>query len=133
MRPTSLEPSIAMHAPGDTNLLVSAGLASATAHAWATAEPSTTTDLKSDRRSYGEFWRLGSELLAALPGRPDRNEAEREAVHAIFSASRHSRDRFLVAHAAEAYAELTDGRTRLIRIEELVERAAKTFPGLVPS
>ena len=122
-----------MHAPLNTNLLVSAGLASATAQAWAAAEPAVTADLKSDRRNYGEFWKLGSQLLGALPGRPDRNEAEREAVHAIFAACRRSRDRFLVAHAAEVYSELTDGRKRLLRIEELVDRAAKAFPGLVPS
>ncbi len=40
---------------------------------------------------------------------------------------------FLRRHAAEAYAELTDGFREPVRVEELVFRAAERFPGLVPS
>jgi thioesterase DpgC len=37
------------------------------------------------------------------------------------------------AHAEEIYAELTGGRTRYLRIDELVRAAAHAYPGLVPT
>jgi (3,5-dihydroxyphenyl)acetyl-CoA 1,2-dioxygenase len=122
-----------MHAPVPTGLLVSAGLASSAAAAWAAAEPTGTADFNTDRRSYGEFWSQAARLLASLPKKPRRNEVERPAAEAIFSAARAARDRFLAAHAPAVYGELTAGCTRFVRIEELVYLAAKTLPGLVPS
>jgi thioesterase DpgC len=47
--------------------------------------------------------------------------------------SRKARMRFLRAHAAEVYDELTAGRTRRMRLAELVYLAAEYFPGLVPT
>jgi (3,5-dihydroxyphenyl)acetyl-CoA 1,2-dioxygenase len=40
---------------------------------------------------------------------------------------------FLRAHAADVYAELTDDYREVVRVEELVFRAAERWPGLVPS
>jgi thioesterase DpgC len=44
-----------------------------------------------------------------------------------------ARERFLRVHAEEVYAVLTDDLATPLRIEELVERAAERFPGLVPT
>jgi (3,5-dihydroxyphenyl)acetyl-CoA 1,2-dioxygenase len=45
---------------------------------------------------------------------------------------RAAREAFLRTHAAEVYDTITDGRSRFVRIEELVRLAAERFPGLVP-
>ena len=47
--------------------------------------------------------------------------------------SRKARTRFLRAHAAEVYDELTSGRARRMRLAELVYLAAEYYPGLVPT
>ncbi|WP_340684971.1 (3,5-dihydroxyphenyl)acetyl-CoA 1,2-dioxygenase DpgC [Amycolatopsis coloradensis] len=53
--------------------------------------------------------------------------------HRVDDEIRAARTAFVEAHAEEIYAELTDGRTRYLRIDELVRAAALAFPGLVPS
>ncbi|QXV59317.1 (3,5-dihydroxyphenyl)acetyl-CoA 1,2-dioxygenase DpgC [Amycolatopsis sp. TNS106] len=55
------------------------------------------------------------------------------AAHRVDDDVRALRTAFVEAHAEEIYAELTDGRTRYLRIDELVRAAALAFPGLVPS
>nr|WP_221472574.1 (3,5-dihydroxyphenyl)acetyl-CoA 1,2-dioxygenase DpgC [Amycolatopsis umgeniensis] len=53
--------------------------------------------------------------------------------HRVDDGVRAMRAAFVEAHAEEIYAELTDGRTRYLRIDELVGAAALAFPGLVPT
>ena len=43
-----------------------------------------------------------------------------------------ARERFLRAHADALHVELSDGRTRPLRLEQLLARAAERVPGLVP-
>ena len=47
--------------------------------------------------------------------------------------ARKSRVRFLHQHADAVYDALTGNRSRFVRINELVEAAARQFPGLVPT
>lgn len=53
--------------------------------------------------------------------------------HRVDDDVRTLRAAFVEAHAEELYAELTGGRTRYLRIDELVHAAALAFPGLVPT
>ncbi|RSM55247.1 enoyl-CoA hydratase [Amycolatopsis sp. WAC 01376] len=53
--------------------------------------------------------------------------------HRVDDDVRARRTAFVEAHAEEIYDELTAGRTRYLRIDELVRAAALAFPGLVPS
>ncbi|MGK4593807.1 (3,5-dihydroxyphenyl)acetyl-CoA 1,2-dioxygenase DpgC [Amycolatopsis sp. w19] len=53
--------------------------------------------------------------------------------HRVDDEVRTLRAAFVEAHAEELYAELTGGRTRYLRLDELVRAAALAFPGLVPS
>ncbi|UUV34764.1 enoyl-CoA hydratase/isomerase family protein [Amycolatopsis roodepoortensis] len=53
--------------------------------------------------------------------------------HRVDDEIRAARTAFVEAHAEEIYDELTDGRTRYLRLDELVRAAALAFPGLVPS
>ncbi|MFC3453313.1 (3,5-dihydroxyphenyl)acetyl-CoA 1,2-dioxygenase DpgC [Amycolatopsis speibonae] len=53
--------------------------------------------------------------------------------HRVDDDIRALRKDFVEAHAEEIYDELTGGRTRYLRIDELVRAAALAYPGLVPS
>ncbi|HET6285492.1 MAG TPA: (3,5-dihydroxyphenyl)acetyl-CoA 1,2-dioxygenase DpgC [Amycolatopsis sp.] len=61
--------------------------------------------------------------LRALAGEAHRVDDDVRALRAAF----------VEAHAEKIYDELTGGRTRYLRIDELVRAAALAFPGLVPS
>jgi thioesterase DpgC len=77
--------------------------------------------------------RACDEVLAGLPAKPRRSAAEAVAAEAAKRDARAARAHFLRAHADDVYGELTHGRTRALRAEELVYAAADRFPGLVPS
>jgi thioesterase DpgC len=47
--------------------------------------------------------------------------------------AREARSAFLRDHAEAVYDELTDNRSRFVRIDQLVTAAARQFPGLVPA
>lgn len=113
--------------------IASAGLAVAAVAEWRAACPSSTAGLVSDSERYGAFWRQSAALIAALPKKPQRSDAEASAATTIFTAARESRERFLGAHAVAIYERLTGGGSRFLRLEELVFAAADALPGLTPS
>jgi thioesterase DpgC len=73
------------------------------------------------------------EVLARLPPRPRRDEAEAATAEAAKRDARAARARFLRAHAEDVYRALTHEYTQPLRAEQLVYAAAERFPGLVPS
>jgi thioesterase DpgC len=99
---------------------------------WARTMPARTTELTSDKAGFGHFWLRSGELLARLPPKPKRNADEAAAAAEILVLARDSRTRFMRAHARGIYETLTSGRSRFVRVDELCERAAKEYPGLVP-
>jgi thioesterase DpgC len=98
-----------------------------------TDAPAVTSDLASDRKAYGAHWLATRKKLSQLPPKPHRDPAQARIAEKALAAARASRDRFLGAHAAAVYDELTAGRTRFVRLDELCRRAAEAFPGLVPT
>jgi thioesterase DpgC len=116
-----------------TATLLAAGLDGDAVAGWRAAVPAGAAGLAADRRRYADFWGRGDALVAALPPRPRRNPAEAAAVAALLSAGRAARERFLAAHARPIYDEITAGRTRFVRIEDLVFAAADAVPGLAPT
>ncbi|WP_441251760.1 (3,5-dihydroxyphenyl)acetyl-CoA 1,2-dioxygenase DpgC [Kitasatospora sp. McL0602] len=74
-----------------------------------------------------------NELLDSLPlpaaRTPEQQARAAEAKHA----ARDLRSRFLAVHAEAVYDRLTEGRTRWLRLPELVGAAAEAYPGLVPT
>jgi thioesterase DpgC len=99
---------------------------------WARSAPQRTTELAADKAAFGAFWHRASELLARLPARPRRTDAEKAEAEDILRLARESRARFMRAHAREVYGTLTAARNRYVRVDELCERASRDFPGLVP-
>jgi thioesterase DpgC len=73
------------------------------------------------------------DVLAELPAPPARTAAQREVASSALDEIRAMRTDFVAAHAEEIYDDLTEGRTRYLRIDELVQAAARVFPGLVPT
>jgi thioesterase DpgC len=113
--------------------LRAAGVGASAVAEWLAFEPRDTADYDGDCRRYSQFWIRSYGLLAALPPKPARNEAEAAAAAAVFTLAREHRERFLSAHGEAVYDRLTRGRSRFIRLEQLVFDAAAAVPGLTPT
>ncbi len=113
--------------------LRSVGLDDRTVTEWVAAAPQRTGDYDVDRPRYARFWQLGGDLIGRLPRKPARSPAEANAAQSILGAAREQREHFLAAHAEQLYDELTQQRSRFVRLEDLVLAAAKAVPGLTPT
>jgi thioesterase DpgC len=113
--------------------LHAAGLGEQASAQWEAAFQDTSADFDSDCHHFSQFWTRSNDLLGRLPPKPQRKPAEAAAAQAILTAARDHRERFLAAHGAAIYDQLTHDRSRLIRLEELVFAAAAAVPGLTPT
>ena len=108
-------------------------LASGDLRAWRDAAPDLGRGFDADARATTGFLARGERLVAALPVRPRRDAREQAAAEALLAALHDARARFLRLHAEQLYAVLTDDLRSAVRVEELLDRAAEDFPGLVPT
>lgn len=115
-----------------TNLLVSAGLASHDVDVWIAARPELSRDFNSDAAAFSTFWLAGQRLRSQLSKKTTRNSSEAAASELIHRKERELRDHFLGIHVQKLYDELTDRGKNFLRVEELVTEAARRVPGLVP-
>ena len=90
-------------------------------------------DLGSERLRLAEVAADADRIIAALPSPLERTAGQRTAAACAHDAARRVRARFLDAYADQIYDELTERRSRYLRIDELAEAAAAAFPGLVPT
>lgn len=90
-------------------------------------------ELGSDRVHLAEAAAHTDRLIAALPSPRGRTAGQRAEAAAAHDAARRLRARFMNAYADQVYDEVTGGRTRHLRVDELAESAACAFPGLVPT
>lgn len=72
-------------------------------------------------------------LTQSLPRPSARTPEQRAEAAAAKDTARAQRTRFLDTHVDAVYDRLTEGRSRSLRLDELVEAAADAFPVLVPS
>ena len=100
---------------------------------WLQAEPAETTDFPADRRKFSSYWQRSSALLGRLPPKQRRSEQESAAARIVQERAREARVGFLRGHGEAVYDALTVRRSRFVRVEELVTRAAGVVPGLVPT
>jgi thioesterase DpgC len=119
--------------PTAAQCLTAAGLTAGDLRAWEQAEPGDTTDFSADRDTFSSYWSRTARLLNQLPRKTKRNECERSAGALLEEQARAARVRFLRSHVEAVYDALTVRRSRFVRVEELVSRAAGVVPGLVPS
>jgi thioesterase DpgC len=113
--------------------LEAAGLPPPDIAKWRAAEPAALGAFEADAGRYGAFWRASQALLARLPPKRKRNEGEAAAAAAILRAGRESRERFLGRHAEAVYDLATGGRSRFLRLEELVYETGEIVPSLLPA
>jgi (3,5-dihydroxyphenyl)acetyl-CoA 1,2-dioxygenase len=110
-----------------------AGLPGHEAHEWSVALPANTGEYESDTVRHSDFWRRTAALLARLPPKPRRNEAEKAAAETLLSAARAYRESFLAAHVEQIYDRLTERASIFRRLDDLAYAAAQLVPGLVPT
>jgi len=114
--------------------LVAAGLRSEEVGSWRDETPGpATTDFAADQARLSRFWTGSARLLARLPRSAQRTDEERSAADLLHDCARRARVEFLRRHADAVYDALTAGRSRFVRLEELVLQAAAVVPGLVPT
>ncbi len=95
--------------------------------------PLDVRDFTEDRARYSAFWLAGNEIIAGLPEKRARNAQQAAAAAQVFNVARDARTRFLAAHSAAVYDQLTQRRTRFVRVEHLIYDAATLIPGLTPT
>jgi thioesterase DpgC len=99
---------------------------------WLDCDDTLTRDFRADADKFSQRWKVGDELLARLPGKPKRSQAQAAAAVAIMERDRAARAAFLDAHTAAVYRHLTADFAKFKRVETLVSDAAALVPGLVP-
>ena len=116
-----------------TQALQRAGLSPVEVGEWALSVPTESDSFETAATAVSGFLTRGSALESRLPVTSKRSAAERDAAEELSSALSDVRSAFLAAHAQELYDELTDHRSKPIRLEWLVNDASVLVPGLVPS
>jgi thioesterase DpgC len=121
-----------MTTPVPGELLSRAGLPADGAAAWAAAVPDPHRPLDAAAAALSQFLAAGQALRSRLPGRAGRSAGQQAAADVLMTALDEARDSFLRVHADALYDALTGGRTRSLRLAELLGAAAAQVPGLVP-
>lgn len=98
-----------------------------------TTDPRFLSVLAEDTKILARFTAAAEENLAALPAKAVRDAAEQRRADDVLEGARKARRAFLALHADTVYDALTAGRTRHLRLPELLDAAAERFPGLVPT
>ena len=119
--------------PGEAfSLFDRAGLSRETVKAWLGSDDAVSSDYCQASEKFSRRWRTGADLLASLPRKPARSEAESAAAVAILERDRATRAGFLGVHLDAIYSRLTGDFTKFKRVDDLVRDAAAAVPGLVP-
>ena len=114
-------------------VLARAGLSAAEAEGWSASAPGPQDSFPAAAEAVSLFLGRGQALIQRLPAPAACTADERTARAAIGGVMNGAREHFLRSHTAALYDALTAGRTRPLRLGELVDGAAGLVPGLVPS
>ena len=114
-------------------LLRAAGVGEQAVAEWLAAAPDGTGDYHGDQHRYARFWKMSAALIGRLPPKTKRNQSEADAAQSVLAIARDKRERFLAVHCVMLYDELTQQRSRFMRLEDLVFAAADAVPGLTPT
>jgi (3,5-dihydroxyphenyl)acetyl-CoA 1,2-dioxygenase len=120
-----------VHVPAE--LLSRAGLSAAEVADWVASAPALDGSFTAAAAAVSGFLGRGEALSRRLPTPAAGTADERAAREAIGAVMNGAREHFLRAHTAALYGALTAGRTRSLKLGELVGGAATLVPGLAPS
>src|SRR5215469_13747371 len=121
----------AAHVPAE--ILSRAGLSVAEVEDWAASAPPVEGSFTAAAAAVSVFLARGQSLSRRLPAPAAGTADERAAREAIGAVMNGARDHFLRSHTAALYDAVTAGRTRPLRLGEVVGEAAALVPGLAPS
>ena len=79
------------------------------------SRPDVTRHFQLDADAHAKFWRVGADLLAALPEKPTRNPEQARAAETILRIGHETREAFLRRHAEAVYRALTKDMTAFVR------------------
>jgi thioesterase DpgC len=114
-------------------VLARAGLSAAEVADWSASARGPQDSFPAAAEAVSAFLARGRALARRLPAPAACTADERAAREAIGGVMNGAREHFLRAQTATLYDALTVGRTRPLRLGELVAQAATLVPGLVPS
>jgi thioesterase DpgC len=114
------------------NAVAHAGLPDDAVTAWLGCDDALHSDYQRSVAKFSRRWQIGVELLASLPPKPARSDAQSAAATAILERDRATRAAFLAFHVEPLYSRLTGDFTKFKRVDDLVRDAAVAVPGLVP-
>jgi enoyl-CoA hydratase/carnithine racemase len=109
-----------------------AGLPRELVAAWLDSDDILTGDFRRDCEKFSRRWGMGAELLAQLPAKPARSDAQAAAAVTIMERDRAARAKFLDIHVETLYRRLSADFAKFKRVDDLVSDAAGAVPGLVP-
>ena len=115
-----------------TDIYDRAGLPRDAVAPWLACDGAVVGDRHRDTEHLLRQWQIGAELMARLPPKPARSNAQAAAAAAIVERDRAARQKFLSAHVEALYRLLTDDFAKFVRVEQLVRDAALLVPGLAP-
>jgi thioesterase DpgC len=109
-----------------------AGLPRELVAAWLDSDDMLTADFRRDCEKFSRRWGMGAELLAQLPAKPARSDAQAATAVSIMERDRAARAKFLDVHVETLYRRLTADFAKFKRVDDVVSDAAAAVPGLVP-
>src|SRR5262249_41616296 len=89
-----------------------AGLLREAVAAWLESDNGQFGDFSKDVERYSRRWRLGADLLARLPAKTARSQAQAAARDAIIDRDRAARAKFLEVHVEILYRRFTDNYSK---------------------
>src|SRR5438067_4629741 len=110
--------------PAAAECLTVVGLSVDEVRSWLDEKPEPTTQFSADAKKFSEYWIRSRGLLARLPEKRQRSEHQQTAGRVLEEGARAARVEFLRRHGEAVYDALTGSRSRFVRVEELVLRAA---------
>jgi thioesterase DpgC len=117
----------------DDDALGRAGLPVAESSSWLACQPDLGGSFDRAAETVAGYLTAGRQLAQRLPARPRRSATEQAAHQQITAATDRVREAFLRRHAAALYDEVTEGRTKYLRLQDLLPAVSARVPGLVPA
>ena len=103
------------HSPGQAvSLFDRAGLSRETVKAWLGSDDAPPSDYRQAVEKFSRRWRIGAELLASLPRKPARSEAQSAAAIAILERDRAARPMTKYAPPAAGLRKVTTSLSLLV-------------------
>lgn len=100
---------------------------------WNLGSPAFQSSLKIDTENLRSHVFEGESILAELPEKPLRTDAQQAVAVAVHRVSRCARTIFMEKHAKLVYDAITASRSEISELSDISFAASELFPGLTPT